>query len=68
MEKYSISVGHNTDTASPINMTECPEDAVVKEMLDVEVTKEMFLSLSRGNMMVAVSPQSGKSCQVSYIS
>ena len=48
------------------NLTQCL-DAAVMEILDVEVTKEMFLSLSRGDMVVAASPQTEESCQVPHI-
>ena len=64
-QKYSISLGHTRRSVH--NMTDCPEEAAVMEMLDVEVTRNMFLSLSRGDMVVAASPQTEKSCQVPHI-
>ena len=63
-KKYSISLAHTRQ--SEHNHTYCL-DASAMEILDVEVTKEMFLSLSRGDMVVAASPQSEESCQVSHI-
>ena len=65
-KKYSISLGYKR--MSVHNVTDCPEEAAVLEMLDVEVTKEMFLSLSRGNMVVVASPQTKESCRVCHIS
>ena len=62
-QKYSISMAHT----SVDNMTDCPEKAAVMEMLDVEVTRNMFLSLSRGDMVVVASPQTEDPCQVCYI-
>ena len=62
-QKYSISLAHT----SVHNMTDCPEEAAVMEMLDVEVTRNMFLSLSRGDMVVVASPQTEEPCQVCYI-
>ena len=62
--KYSISLAHTMKREH--NLTQCL-DAAVMEILDVEVTKEMFLSLSRGDMVVAASPQTEESCQVPHI-
>ena len=64
-QKYSISLGHTRRSVH--NMTDCPEEAAVMEILDVEVTRNMFLSLSRGDMVVVASPQTEEPCQVSYI-
>ena len=63
-KKYSISLAHTR--LSDNNLTHCLDAAVI-EILDVEVTQEMFLSLSRGEMVVAASPQTEESCQVSHI-
>ena len=64
-QKYSISLDFKR--MSVHNVTDCPEEAAVMELLDVEVTKEMFLSLSRGNMVVVASPETKESCQVCHI-
>ena len=64
-EKYSISLRHTRPSVS--SMSVCPEGAEVREILDVEVTSEMFLSLSRGNMVVVARPHLEESCQVSYV-